>query len=178
MIRILMHLAAKFLFKLGLRRYPPLPDLIGLAASDDEKVRSAALKYLLDNYTTRYSDYDPNAFSNVPFIPAVKGGKPCMAKPHEVNYTLCSVRISRLMYLVQVFSAPEWAALGFMVTEPSLKGEALTNLKVQEHPPGPRLVNLLRTSPPPTEETAKLWFAALAGRVTCSSSVNMCRNLD
>ncbi|EIW60639.1 uncharacterized protein TRAVEDRAFT_119941 [Trametes versicolor FP-101664 SS1] len=146
---------AKFLFKLGLRRYPPLPDLIGLAASGDEKVRSAALKYLLDNYSTRYADYDPNAFSNVPFIPAVKGGKPCMAKPHEV------------------FSAPEWAALGFMVTEPSLKGEALTNLKVQEHPPGPRLVNLLRTSPPPTEETAKLWFAALAGRVTSFSNTEL-----
>ncbi|KAI0371771.1 hypothetical protein BV20DRAFT_1016624 [Pilatotrama ljubarskyi] len=139
---------AKFLFKLDLRRYPPLPDIIGLAASPDEKIRSAALKYFLDNYTTRYADYDPNAFANVAFVPAVKDGKQCLARPHEV------------------FSAPEWASLGFMVTDPSLKGEALMHLKIQEHPPGARLVNLLRASPPPTEELAKQWFTALASRVT------------
>ncbi|CDO69004.1 hypothetical protein BN946_scf184834.g11 [Trametes cinnabarina] len=76
---------AKFLFKLDLRRYPPLPDIVGLAASQDEKVRSAAFKYLLDNYATRYADYDPAAFANVAFIPAVKDGKPCLAKPLEAS---------------------------------------------------------------------------------------------
>ncbi|KAI0637255.1 hypothetical protein C8Q77DRAFT_1216014 [Trametes polyzona] len=146
---------AKFLFKLGLRRYPPLPDLIGLAASRDEKIRAAALKYLLDNFMTRYADYDPNAFSNVPFIPAVKGGTRCLARYHEV------------------YHAPEWATLGLMVTDPWLKGEALVRLKIQEHPPGPRLVNLLQTSPPPTEEVGKQWFAALAGRVTSFSSTEL-----
>ncbi|KAI8998895.1 hypothetical protein BD414DRAFT_519966 [Trametes punicea] len=147
---------AKFLFQLGLRRYPPLPDLIGLAASPDEKIRSTALKYLLDNYTTRYvDDYDPSAFANVAFIPAVQDGKPCLAKPFEV------------------YSAPEWAILGFMVTNPSLKGEALVHLKVQEHPPGARLVNLLRTSPPPTEEIAEQWFTVLASRVTSFSPTEL-----
>ncbi|KAI0646791.1 hypothetical protein C8Q79DRAFT_956470 [Trametes meyenii] len=146
---------AKFLFKLGLRRYPPLPDLIGLAASPDEKTQSAALKYLLDNYTTRYADYDPDAFANVAFIPALKDGKRCLAKPYEV------------------YSSPEWAALGFQITEPSLKGEALINLKIQDHPVGTRLVDLLRTSPPPTEEIAKQWFTALASRVTTFSSTEL-----
>ena len=79
---------AKFLFKLGLRRYPPLPDLIELAASRDEKIRAAALKYLLDNFMTRYADYDPHAFSNVRFIPAVKGGTRCLARYHEVKLAL------------------------------------------------------------------------------------------
>ncbi|KAI0781217.1 hypothetical protein BD413DRAFT_667167 [Trametes elegans] len=137
---------AKFLFKLGLRRYPPLPELIGLASSPDKNVRSAALKYLLDNYTTRYADYDPNTFANIAFIPTANDGK--LARPHEV------------------FSAPEWAMLGFLVTDPSLNGEALMHLKIQEHPSGARLVNLLRTTPPPTEEIAKQWFTALASRVT------------
>ncbi|KAI0822620.1 hypothetical protein BC628DRAFT_1388241 [Trametes gibbosa] len=146
---------AKFLFKLGLRRFPPLPDLIGLAASQDEKVRSAALKYLLDNYTTRYPNYDPIDFSNVSYVPAVKNGKPCLGKPHEV------------------FSASEWATLGFVVIDPSLKGEALMHLKIQEHPAGVRLVNLLKTNPPSTEDIAKQWFTILASRVTTFSSTEL-----
>ncbi|KAI1790758.1 hypothetical protein LXA43DRAFT_921512 [Ganoderma leucocontextum] len=143
---------AKFLFKLGLRRYPPLPELIGLAAANDEAVRTTALKYFFDNYTTLYSDYAPDAFSNVAFIPAVKGNTTVLARPHEV------------------FSAPEWAALGFMVVDSSLKGDALMYLKIQEHPPGPRLVNLLKTAPPPTEDIARQWFTALASRVIAFSA--------
>ncbi|KAH9901111.1 hypothetical protein C8Q73DRAFT_742765 [Cubamyces lactineus] len=140
---------AKFLFKLGLRRNPPLSDLIAIAANPDEKLRSAALKYLLDNFLTRYAnEYDPNAVAHIAFIPAIKDGKQVLAKPFEV------------------YSAPDWATLGFMVTDPSLKGEALVHLKIQEHPPGPRLVNLLRTSPPPTEKIANEWFSTLASRVT------------
>ncbi len=68
--------------------------------------------------------------------------------------------------LLQVFSAPEWAALGFMVVDPSLKGADLIHLKVQDHPPGPRLVNLLKSNPPPTEDIARQWFTTLASRVT------------
>ena len=76
---------AKFLFKLGLRRYPPLAALIGLAASKEVAVRAAALKYFFDNYTTRYTDYDPDEFSNVAFIPAIKGTTRFLAAPHEVS---------------------------------------------------------------------------------------------
>ncbi|RDX42682.1 hypothetical protein OH76DRAFT_1410943 [Lentinus brumalis] len=146
---------AKFLFKLGLRRYPPLAELVGLMASGDEATRSAARKYFFDNYMTRYADYDPDAFSNVAFIPAVKGGTRCLARPHEV------------------FSAPEWAALGFMVVDPSLKGEDLIHLKVQDHPPGPRLINLLKSNPPPTEDIARQWFTTLASRVTAFSPTEL-----
>lgn len=81
---------AKFLFKLGLRRYPPMAELVGLAASSEKAVRTAALKYLLDNYMTRYADYDPDAFSNVAFIPAFQGDTGCLARPHEVNLSLSS----------------------------------------------------------------------------------------
>ena len=40
------------------------------------------------------------------------------------------------------------------------------HLKIQEHPPGPRLVNLLKSTPPRTEDVAKQWFSILASRVT------------
>ena len=55
--------------------------------------------------------------------------------------------------------------MGFMIVDPSLKGEALMHLKIQEHPPTVKLVNLLRTSPPPTEDIARQWFTTLASRV-------------
>ena len=62
----------------------PLRELIGLAASTDASTRAAALKYFFDNYATRYADYDPNDFSNVAYVPAMKGNTRCLAKPHEV----------------------------------------------------------------------------------------------
>ena len=70
---------------------------------------------------------------------------------------------------MQVFSSPEWAALGFMVVDPSLKSEALMQLKMQEHPPGSKLVNLLNNSPPATEQIAGQYFTSLASRVSCKS---------
>ena len=79
--------AAKFLFKLGLRRYPPLSDLIALAANSDEKIRTAALKYLVDNFPTRYAnEYNPNAVAHIAFIPAIKDGKQVLTKPLEVRH--------------------------------------------------------------------------------------------
>ena len=108
-----IRLAAKFLFKLGLRRYPPLAELVGLMASGDEAIRNAARKYFFDNYTIRYAaDYDPDAFSNVAFIPAVKGGTRCLARPHEVRLPVAVTRLVLMLSMLQVFSSPEWAALG------------------------------------------------------------------
>ena len=61
-----------------------------------------------------------------------------------------------------------------MIVDPSLKGEALMHLKIQEHPPTVKLVNLLRTSPPPTEDIARQWFTTLASRVVgeCLPMIN------
>ena len=61
-------------------------------ASGDEAIRTAARKYFFENYTTRYADYDPDAFSNVAFIPAVKGGTRCLARPHEVRMSVGSAK--------------------------------------------------------------------------------------
>ncbi|KAH9934863.1 uncharacterized protein B0H18DRAFT_1114703 [Fomitopsis serialis] len=138
---------AKFLYSLGLQRFPSLPVLLGLAASQDQKIRTAALRYFLDNVTTKYSDYDPNNFSQIAYIPAVKDRKPHMAKPSEV------------------YASPEWAALGFAIIDPSVQADALPKLKVREHPPTAALVNLLQKSPPSNDNVARDWFGVLAGRI-------------
>jgi hypothetical protein len=64
-----MTFYSPFLHELGLRRYPPLNDIINLCASPDPAVRPIALKYLLDNITTHYKHYDPLNFADIEFIP-------------------------------------------------------------------------------------------------------------
>jgi hypothetical protein len=76
---------AKFLFELGLLRFPPLNVLIDLCASSDPAVRPIALKYFLDNINARYNDYDPVDFAKTSFIPAFKGSTPRMGTPTEVR---------------------------------------------------------------------------------------------
>lgn len=76
---------AKFLFRLGLLRYPPLDTVVNLAAGSDERVRRLALKYLLDNRTTKYIAYTPQTYAKIAFIPAIKNGKPTLANPDEVR---------------------------------------------------------------------------------------------
>ncbi|CCM02906.1 uncharacterized protein FIBRA_05020 [Fibroporia radiculosa] len=146
---------AKFLYSLGLRRYPPLPIILNLASNPDESVRSLALKYFLDNFATKYSDYDPTAFVDLSFVPAIKNGSSHMAKPSEV------------------FSNGSWASLGFPVVDPSLQMDASSKLKIREHPPGAALVNLLKQSPPHAEADARTWFGILATRVSDFSKAQL-----
>lgn len=79
------NLIAKFLYLLGLRRFPPLRDIIGMAASPDVSLRSVALKYFLDNYN-RYPEYDAMMFADVAYLPALKtDGQSVMGTPKEVR---------------------------------------------------------------------------------------------
>lgn len=90
----LITLPARFLFKLGLRRYPPLKTVIGLCASGKEELRAHALKFLLDNLSVHYSDYRPSDFATVSYVPAAKDGKECMTTPKEVSLVWCLGRAS------------------------------------------------------------------------------------
>ncbi|EIN13823.1 hypothetical protein PUNSTDRAFT_117488 [Punctularia strigosozonata HHB-11173 SS5] len=139
---------AKLLFKLGLRRFPPLKDVIELAASQNVGIRTKALRYFLDNHRDRYNSYDPEEFAQVSFVPATDGKNTRLGTPKEV------------------FVGLEWSALGFLVVEPSLRNDALAKLKIREHPPTSMLVALLQNSPPKTHAVAQQWFTVLASRVT------------
>jgi hypothetical protein len=75
---------AKFLYKLGLRRSPPLKAIISLCASNDAQIRPLALKYFLNHHAGRYSDFDPSDFPDVAFVPALDQTTPRMGKHNEV----------------------------------------------------------------------------------------------
>lgn len=90
MISVYMHqlnaFSAKFLFKLGLRRSPPLGILLALAAGPDPVIRRAAFQYFLDNMTSKYPEYDIKPFASLPYVPAQRpDGTSFMGKPHEVR---------------------------------------------------------------------------------------------
>lgn len=139
---------ARFLFKLGLRRYPPLKTVIGLCASGKEELRAHALKFLLDNLSVHYSDYRPSDFATVSYVPAAKDGKECMTTPKEV------------------YSSPEWALMGFCIVSPTSPHPDLgTKLRLQKHPSPDAVISLLRRQPPRDETQAKQWFEVLAGRI-------------
>jgi Protein of unknown function (DUF3684) len=80
---------AKFLFSLGLRRAPPLSEILTIAASDNPSVREKALTFFLDNLSLKYSDYDPNTYRDLAFVPAVRGSERSLAKPFEVRDYSC-----------------------------------------------------------------------------------------
>ncbi|KAI0037007.1 hypothetical protein K488DRAFT_75577 [Vararia minispora EC-137] len=137
---------AKFLFSLGLKRSPPLGDLLKLAAGPDAEVRPKALKYFIDN-STKYTSYDPYDFKDLAFVPAIGKMGSHLATPLEV------------------YTSSEWSMLGFAVIAPNWKEHASTKFKIREHPPTARLVSALESSPPPDQAMARKWFEILASRI-------------
>jgi len=137
---------AKFLFDLGLRRYPPTGVILSIAAKSGP-VGAAALRYFLKNYK-KYEDYTVDAYANVTFVPALQRGEKKLATPLEV------------------FSNPDWQSLGFHILDPALGQDAVNKLKIKEHPPTNQLVRLLETSPPATEAQAREWFGILSRRIS------------
>jgi hypothetical protein len=73
------------MFLLGLRRVPPLQEILRIAASDNPTVQTKALTFFLDNLYDMYPDYDPVKFRNLSFVPAVLGSEKVLAKPLEVG---------------------------------------------------------------------------------------------
>lgn len=73
------------LASLGLRRFPPIDVLLGIA-SGATPTNEKALNYLLSNTSTHYANFDPTVFAQVAFIPATRrDGKTFLAKPGEVS---------------------------------------------------------------------------------------------
>jgi hypothetical protein len=76
---------AKFVFSLGLRRAPPLTEILHIAASGKPFMRTKAFSFFLDNIFNNYFDYDPKKFQDLAFVPAILGSKKVLAKPFEVR---------------------------------------------------------------------------------------------
>lgn len=115
------------------------------------QIRTTALKYLVDNLRTKYTDYDPHNYQDVAFIPALNGTTSCLGTPR------------------QVFSRPEWSQLGFLVLHPDIQADAV-KLQVRDHPTTAQLVELLQSGRPNDQEVANKWFNVLSVRVSGSSA--------
>jgi hypothetical protein len=66
---LLVLIEARMLFTLGLKRFPPIDVLLGIAAGR-APMNQKALDYLLANLQTHYINFDPKVF---------------LAKPGEVS---------------------------------------------------------------------------------------------
>lgn len=74
------------MFELGLKQSPPLETILSLAGAGDVHKRALALKYFLDNHSSRYMAYRPHAFKHLVFVPAVKSdGIKLLTNPMEVR---------------------------------------------------------------------------------------------
>ena len=79
---------AKMLSSLGLRRFPPVDVLLGIAAGP-APTNEKALNYLLSNMGNHYINFDPTVFGAVAFIPATRrDGQTFLARPGEVRHFL------------------------------------------------------------------------------------------
>jgi Protein of unknown function (DUF3684) len=76
---------AKFVFSLGLRQSPPLTEILHITASDNPFMRTKAFSFFLDNISSIYTNYDPENFNHLAFIPAILGSEKVLAKPFEVR---------------------------------------------------------------------------------------------
>ena len=130
-----------------MRQFPPTEVILGIATKGEPQ-RTIALNYFLDNYIQKYTNYTVDAHPNTAFVPAIHRGERKLAKPPEV------------------FSNPDWESLGFPVLDPTLRQDAVSKLKIKEHPPTNQLVRLLEASPPATEAQAREWFEVLSRRIS------------
>ncbi|KAG9080781.1 hypothetical protein FRC06_006170, partial [Ceratobasidium sp. 370] len=139
---------AKFMFELGLLRYPPLETILTLAAAVDVDKRALALKYFMDNHSTRYTNYQPQAFKHLSFVPAIKpDGTAFLTNP------------------TSVYSNAECAVMDFNVVDPSLDKESIVKLQIASNPPTRMLLAGLLGTPPRDQALSRKYYEYLAGRI-------------
>jgi hypothetical protein len=119
------------MFELGLRRYPPLETIINLCASSDATIRPIALKYFLDNISSRYPQYDPMNFAEVAFVPTTTR----MGTPKEVSFDqpLYETGLSSQSRFSLIRNGPSsdssWCSLAFIrMLDGSLRSESILQL--------------------------------------------------
>ncbi|KAH7924790.1 hypothetical protein BV22DRAFT_1034752 [Leucogyrophana mollusca] len=135
----------KLLSELGLRKYPPLEEIISLASSTDPVVRDAALNYFFEKQDEHYDHYEPADFADKAFIPALsREGTSCVGTPEEV------------------FTDAAWTIMGFHKVHETVDKKKAQKLKIQKRPLASSVIALLEKSPPKDKNTAREWFDFLA----------------
>ncbi|KAG8215924.1 hypothetical protein J3R82DRAFT_7898 [Butyriboletus roseoflavus] len=120
---------AKLLYRLGLRRFPPLETTVILCSSSDAAIRTTAFKYLCDNIPLKYPGLQSRQLR------------------------------AHLLYSFREYSlALSGKYSAFQSLQDSCREAAVSKLGIQPHPPTSMLLSLLEKTPPPNEATARHWF--------------------
>ncbi|KAG6332470.1 hypothetical protein ID866_6620 [Astraeus odoratus] len=143
--------------KMGLRSNPELGVLISKACNSDENIRQSAFNYLVANLEKLYHDYEPEDFANYAFIPCehadatdIDLGTPEQVSPsHE--HPACA-------HNLKVINDPRWELLGFRIPHHSLDKLTVAHLKIKQKPSIKAIVDVLRKSPPETQDVAQRCF--------------------
>ncbi len=109
----LIECSAKLLFGLGLNRFPPLEEIIRMAAGPDEGLRNVALKYFFEKFTAQYASYDPSneKYASIAFIPATRQNDEFLARPGEVwSLELSVIPCSVLARFLWIQVAQSWVS--------------------------------------------------------------------
>lgn len=149
------------LFSLGLRRFPPVDVLLGIAAGPAPS-NSKALLYLLQNVHSHYIGFDPAQYPNVAFIPARSpSGAEILAMPGDV------------------YTNSACAVLGFNVAAATVAlPENAQKLRIAPDPPMERLIQALITPPTRDIVKAKTVFEYMATQLGQSSLSNASRLIN
>lgn len=142
---------AKLLFRMGLKRFPSVEDILIMASDHTTPERKQyALAYFLEHFDTQYaSSYSPSK-QDLPFVPVILGGQKGSAKPTES------------------FSSAGAGVMGFPILHPDYQTQA-SKFKLAADPPTGALVKRLLSAPPGTREDARPLFAYLAGQASRES---------
>ncbi|ORY71565.1 putative HATPase domain protein [Pseudomassariella vexata] len=134
----------KFLWTLGLRPHPSVPELVQMMASSDQSLRENAMKYFIASHVSNgYSAFDIGS-SAQSFLP-IEGNPKQLVSPTGC-YTNAAASI-----------------LGFSILKKDLHAHA-QKFGVRENPPIMECVARLVNSPPQTHEAALPIFQYFASR--------------
>ncbi|EPQ29355.1 uncharacterized protein PFL1_03110 [Pseudozyma flocculosa PF-1] len=146
---------AKFVFDLGLRRHPPLEDLLSLASNTaDDSLRAGALRYLLDRFATVYrSDYTLSKASPYAFVPC--------RLPEGATGSTGSKR--QLCKPTEAFTNSEAEVMGWpVVSTADVSPTDAPKLQLRANPTSSQLIGRLVNKPTRDEAEARRVFEYLA----------------
>lgn len=139
---------AKLLFRMGLKRYPAVEDILIMASDHTVPERQKrALAYFLEHFQAQYAAaYSPTK-QDLPFVPVIIDGKKGFGKPTEC------------------FSSAGAGVMGFAILDPEYQLQA-SKFRLAPDPPTSALVKKLLSAPPGTHNDARPIFAYLAGQAS------------
>lgn len=134
----------QLLFLFGLRKSPPVDELLKLASNpSNHTLRASALEYLLSHFQELYAGaYPATDARKLAFVPSIRAadGSSFLSSP------------------LDVYTNPEVAVLGFPVVASAYRAEALAKLRVASDPSSGALVEALLATPPKDIEYARKVF--------------------